>query len=163
MKKDKRKKNQWKILMELGPSKTRCSSQALSWPLHVICPSYKKMMHTAINNIESESGNPNKSENGNLIESESGSLIESESGNLIESESPENAGTKNSSTALRQHIKNRPDQPDLERSKLTIVKSKDAKYGLVSLEPFLPASKPMVTAGLMWQPDMCPGQKIMII
>ena len=99
--------------MELGPSKTRCSSQALSWPLHVICPSYKKMMHTAINNIESESGN----------------LIESESGNLIESESPENAGTKNSSTALRQHIKNRPDQPDLERSKLTIVKSKDGKYG----------------------------------
>ena len=91
------------------------------------------MMHTAINNIESESG----------------SLIESESGNLIESESPENAGTKNSSTALRQHIKNRPDQPDLERSKLTIVKSKDGKYGLISLETFLPASKPMVTAGLM--------------
>ena len=91
------------------------------------------MMHTAINNIESESGN----------------LIESESGNLIESESPENAGTKNSSTALRQHIKNRPDQADLERSKLTIVKSKDGKYGLVSLETFLPASKPMVTAGLM--------------
>ena len=154
MKKDKRKKNQWKILMELGPSKTRCSSQALSWSLHVICPSYKKMMHTAINNIESESGN--------LIESESGNLIKSESGNLIESESPENAGTKNSSTALRQHIKNRPDQPDLERSKLTIVKSKDGKYGLVSLETFLPASKPMVTAGLMWQPDMCPGQKVMI-
>ena len=83
------------------------------------------MMHTAINNIESESSN------------------------LIESETPENAGTKNSSTALRQHIKNRPDQPHLEKSKLAIVNSKDGKYGLVSSETFLPASKPMVTAGLM--------------
>ena len=83
------------------------------------------------------------------LKSESGNLIKSESGNLIESESPENAGTKNSSTALRQHIKNRSDQPDLERSKLTIVKNKGGKYGLVSLETFLPASKPMVTAGLM--------------
>ena len=76
-------------------------------------------MHTAINNIESESGN----------------LIKSESGNLIESESPENAGTKNSSTALRHHIKNCPDQPHLERSKLAIVNSKDGKYGLVFLKP----------------------------
>ena len=85
----------------------------------------KNVIHTAINNIESESGN------------------------LIESESPENASTKNSSTALRQHIKNCPDQPHLERSKLAIVNSKDGKYGLVSLETFLPASKPMVTAGFM--------------
>ena len=107
----------------------------------------KNVIHTAINNIESESGN----------------LIKSESGNLIESESPENAGTKNSPTALRQHIKNRPDQPHLERSKLVIVNSKDGKYGLVSLETFLPASKPMVTAGFMWHPDMCPGQKVMIV
>ena len=113
----------------------------------------KNVIHTAINNIESESGN--------LIKSESGNLIESESGNLIESESPENAGTKNSPTALRQHIKNRPDQPHLERSKLVIVNSKDGKY--VSLETFLPASKPMVTAGFMWHPDMCPGQKVMIV
>ena len=101
----------------------------------------KNVIHTAINNIESESGN--------LIKSESGNLIESESGNLIESESPENAGTKNSPKALRQHIKNRPDQPHLERSKLEIVNSQDGKYGLVSLETFLPASKPMVTAGFM--------------
>ena len=115
----------------------------------------KNVIHTAINNIESESGN--------LIKSESGNLIESESGNLIESESPENTGTKNSPTALRQHIKNRPDQPHLERSKLVIVNSKDGKYGLVSLETFLPASKPMVTAGFMWHPDMCPGQKVMIV
>ena len=99
----------------------------------------KNVIHTAINNIESESGN------------------------LIESESPENASTKNSSTALRQHIKNCPDQPHLERSKLAIVNSKDGKYGLVSLETFLPASKPMVTAGFMWHPDMCPGQKVMIV
>ena len=119
-------------------------------------------MHTAINNIESESDNLIQSERGNLIESESGNVIESESGNLIESKSPENAGTKNSSTALRHHIKNCPDQPHLERSKLAIVNSKDGKYGLVFFETFLPASKPMVTAGFMWQPDMCPGQKVMI-
>ena len=146
--------------MELCPSKTRCSSQALSWPLHMIVQ--ENDTHCT-NDIESESGNLIKSESGNLIKSESGNLIESKSGNLIESESPENAGTKNSSTALRQHIKNRPDQPHLERSKLAIVNSKDGNHWLVSLETFLPASKPMVTAGLMWQPDMCPGQKVMIV
>ena len=73
-----------------------------------------------------------------IIESESGNLIESESVNLIESESPENAGTKNSSTALRQHIKNRPDQPNLERSKLAIV---NRWQSLISIFGNLPASE----------------------